>query len=574
MDPVKRVSAGDPLAISAKTWNEVLEATAGHRGRRLGLSGSAQELNPVVTSTLVWVKNTTGDTIAERSVLTPSGVVIDPETDPLAASEYPVFLAASPSSLTDPALVTIEPIADGAVGRAVASGVAVVEVEVTDSNHKFATAKVGNLSRLESADCGPARILWPHGGGTSTRLVLLGAPPCNEDLIDDDPSDCPTGTDWPYGLLNTWCLQFSVVSASGQYSGIDTDQTAELRDGSTWTSQVWDDNTEAWIDWDFTYDGGSGPVAFWVDVDGPHLSINDFELALLCVTDGCAEFAHGPQLSGTLGTGTPPSEPCADNTLIVRVCCQCCSIDGWGGEGWYCVEASGESLDTYTLETGTDALLLEDGASLLTLESEGGGCVPEYLTPDDRCDGGIVICSGPYASESEAEAACAGDGISIDCCPGVWPETLCATFSEPGGGTGVWWPALVEVPLTWNGGTLKWEGSYCTVYGTYAVRIHCVDDEPVAWYLSHQQTNIACAAVEGDTGYTGECDRPLSITVERSSHTAGSCFNPAYRVVITEGECASPQDVSTWDCVMGSCVEVEGCGGEFFLQEDCEFECS
>ncbi len=83
--------------------------------------------------------------------------------------------------------------------------------------------------------------------------------------------------------------------------------------------------------------------------------------------------------------------------------CGCDSIAGWLGAGWYCVYSIAEA-----------------------------GCVAAELLDADRCDTGILICSGPYADEATAEIACEGGGSG-----GGPPGTLaCCDAYEPSPGVG------------------------------------------------------------------------------------------------------------------------------------------
>lgn len=67
-----------------------------------------------------------------------------------------------------------------------------------------------------------------------------------------------------------------------------------------------------------------------------------------------------------------------------------CTIRGWGGAGWYCVNVSGV-------------------------------CTAVELLAADECDEEIVICTGPYANEAAAIAGCGTsppEEGTLNCCPG------------------------------------------------------------------------------------------------------------------------------------------------------------
>lgn len=150
----------------------------------------------------------------------------------------------------------------------------------------------------------------------------------------------------------------------------------------TWVTNVWTSGSA-----EYDYGEGSGPVEFWYADGDIHLSVDGLEL--LNCGNGCfmggALTGHAPQL----GSNSSGFEPCNGSTFTLCVSCVCCSIAGWGGPGWYCVEDTGP----------------ED-------------CVPVELLDADRCDDGLTICSGPYPTEELAEIVCGGDTpppLEIEC---------------------------------------------------------------------------------------------------------------------------------------------------------------
>lgn len=135
-------------------------------------------------------------------------------------------------------------------------------------------------------------------------------------------------------------------------------------------------DSDRWISIDvMDYPLGDGILEFWFANGTLHLSLDGNEL--LWCGNNC--FSGGP-LTGhaeSLGSGSGGYEACEGETFTVCVSCTCCPIENWAGPGWYCIEDSGP-----------------------------GDCIPVELLDVDRCDEGIVICSGPYEDEAEATAAC------------------------------------------------------------------------------------------------------------------------------------------------------------------------
>lgn len=159
------------------------------------------------------------------------------------------------------------------------------------------------------------------------------------------------------------------------------------------------------------------------DRSGPTLSLTPLSASgaaiegiLDCCGCGYAIFAFGglPICSGT-DTGTGP----CDNLLRLKVEWSCCPIEGWAGEGWYCVRAAGTEF----------------------------ACVAVELLDEDKCGDSIEICSGPYATQEEAEANCPGE-VESACQEPPIPAVLNLTVTHTSGNN----PDLGGTfPLFWAG---------------------------------------------------------------------------------------------------------------------------
>lgn len=223
------------------------------------------------------------------------------------------------------------------------------------------------------------------------------------------PSGCDdTGWGWVAGLLYidddpdyfAECLKLTVLSAEGFCAGIDTEQEYILRtqDGITWTSQKWDCDLNVWVDADFLCDPDDevyGPAIFTVDgtTGVPTLKVCGVSRALtpVCGGPGAVVFSGG---GPALCDGELPMDVCEDNTFTVQIECVCCPIDGWQGEGWYCV--------------------LDEGFE--TCEDEGAVICPLELLEEDMCNPDFVICSCKFDTEEEAAEECACEyEPGIDC---------------------------------------------------------------------------------------------------------------------------------------------------------------
>jgi hypothetical protein len=380
---------GQYANLTADELNAMLDVAAAFargalRPQRSGAGTAADDF--FTPASVVSIENTTGSTLPSLAVLTSSGAAVDPDTDDaseLASRRRPVLSASAPVTDTDPVLITFDSIPNGGIGRACIAGATVARVDVTDITHRYARPVVGSIFQLESAESGPVRLLTPPAetGVVRTYVLLTGATPT------------PAASGWVAGLTEDDCPRITVASASGACSGIDTDQDIHL---------AWDADEEAWVSPDddgFTHDGGTDEVMFWLEGNDYSLSIGDRYGVRIDGDGDNLLFAFG---GSPLCDGTPGD---CNNTFVVAVACDCCPIEGYDGEGWYCVREA-ESDDP---------------------------CAAVELLDVDKCDDAIEICSGPYASEAVATAACTP---GLDCCDedeGVIPLDMTITGSGTGG---------------------------------------------------------------------------------------------------------------------------------------------
>lgn len=220
-----------------------------------------------------------------------------------------------------------------------------------------------------------------------------------------------------------------------------------------------------------------------------------------------AEFAFGsPYIcDGVEG----PGGPCG-NAVTIRVEWVCCEKDGWGGPGWYCARP--------VPKPG------EDPVDCVAVE------LPEYA----RCDTSIEICSGPYADEESAVAACdpAAPELVGECCSGEPAakrfrfmltditsnspacDAACAALN------GVW----QTVEWTWHHAYCSWEGaaafgSACWVNNiTLSMRriAHVVTGIQVAWIIElYIYGFLTPNGVSTYAGHNNEWDCKSPITLIR-----------------------------------------------------------
>jgi hypothetical protein len=219
--------------------------------------------------------------------------------------------------------------------------------------------------------------------------------------------DCKSACGTIVGDQDDAAYALSVVCHEGEFAGATFAEdyndiplsAAQLRhisgtgSGTLHRLQYWDCVGLAWTDWLFNYVGGSGTVeltfqtAAGPDHGDPILKINSTTLLTRCV-GGDTTFTGGRK-NGFTG-GTPPTDPCAPNDFTLRLSCTCKAIDGYQGEGFYCVVAA---TDPGGCATGTKF------------------CVE--LLETDKCSTTYVICDCVFPDDPACLASCGGGGGPI-----------------------------------------------------------------------------------------------------------------------------------------------------------------
>jgi len=173
-DLARRATKGEPLQIGAGWYNAVSDAASFVRDRLRGREGPAgAPADDYPGSLVVYVRNDTGTDLERGHVVTPTVDVLEAAGQPLVVQRRPVLGGTAPASTADPVLILLEPIAEDAIGLAVAGGVAVCTVNVSSGSHLWARPTAGNTDRLESATSGPARILTREAGSSGDKVAVV-----------------------------------------------------------------------------------------------------------------------------------------------------------------------------------------------------------------------------------------------------------------------------------------------------------------------------------------------------------------------------------------------------------------
>lgn len=170
MADYKKVRVGEPLKITAKCWNRVLDTISTQPEYRT----SAKDLTR--TNLLVQVLNTTSSTVDVWGVLEVSGVVNDPTAGNSAAAQWhdtPIIKGTTPSGTTAAKFViAVEPIKAGKIGRAAIDGVVQCKLDVYAGTHEFAFPQA-TTTALKTGSAGGALILWKESGTGNGKWALV-----------------------------------------------------------------------------------------------------------------------------------------------------------------------------------------------------------------------------------------------------------------------------------------------------------------------------------------------------------------------------------------------------------------
>ncbi len=189
-DPYTPVIPGTQRqAPSARTFNGLLragQANSRNQGKLdTGPGGAFGE--PSLTCL---IQNKTGADLPAFSVLVQAAALVNPATVPFEAQAQPAFTGVAVSVITAPFVITTGPLGNNAIGQAVVSGLALVDVNITSLTHTRAVPTAAVTNQLASAASGGVVLWWTPGAtGVQKCLVLVGSQ-------SDGPDATPTVRGW------------------------------------------------------------------------------------------------------------------------------------------------------------------------------------------------------------------------------------------------------------------------------------------------------------------------------------------------------------------------------------------
>jgi len=161
MTDFKYVHSGEPIRLYASTYNAMIDAAKAERKRKLSSSQDGLTID-LPYDTLIYNGS---DADYPRFSCLALGDVVTLPSDNLAAFQNRQAYGASLPSNADRGkfVITQEPIRAGAIGRAIASGVTICQVELlspNDINDDYADLQSGTTTNLLGSAFGAAKILW------------------------------------------------------------------------------------------------------------------------------------------------------------------------------------------------------------------------------------------------------------------------------------------------------------------------------------------------------------------------------------------------------------------------------
>jgi hypothetical protein len=232
-----KAKAGDPLSISAVTWNKMVDLVTPQVG---GEAGRGTEQQPYLWC---YARNDTGGAVVRGDASLITGVVADEATN---ASQYlykPVAVCTGlvATSLED-VVVWLEPVAAGKFGKVAVSGVCIARVNVTSSG---GFARVGSGVLEATVEPSPIAILFrPSGSAVQNCLVRLMGGSAHQ-LACDDVNRFVTEIEWASPILRyrkgpncSWVTILTGTTCSGPSAaptGLAAPSTTTTSVSLTWT---------------------------------------------------------------------------------------------------------------------------------------------------------------------------------------------------------------------------------------------------------------------------------------------------------------------------------------------------
>lgn len=166
-----KVSPGSPFRFPAELYNRLTEVA---RGVDLDNSGAVGSL--FSQSGIILVRNDSGADVGRFGVLGIDGPIVGPAEDDMEFRRQVALSGVAPV-LADHAgkfVITLEPIAQGAIGRGIVDGIVPVRLKVSAAvPQDWAEVEDGQTGTLRNAGTGSAWVLWVEDSGDSEQWAVV-----------------------------------------------------------------------------------------------------------------------------------------------------------------------------------------------------------------------------------------------------------------------------------------------------------------------------------------------------------------------------------------------------------------
>ena len=171
-----KVAAGQPLKISAESFNAFVDAATAYQASRQSRSADGGMTSAIPG--IILLRNDSGTDQGRFAVLGLDDPLILPSENPQAFQERITFSGVSPDEHEHANRFGIlqEPIAAGGVGRAMVAGVTPMRLDIDAEEDELAAIVTDETGSLATGDEGGARILWKEPGtGAAWGIVQFPA---------------------------------------------------------------------------------------------------------------------------------------------------------------------------------------------------------------------------------------------------------------------------------------------------------------------------------------------------------------------------------------------------------------
>jgi hypothetical protein len=210
-DALRKVQAGQPLAIPASAYNAFIDAAIDFRQRTAHIGQGAQPA--FQQATIILVRNDSGSDRQRFEILGVDAPVIDPSYNEEEFKNRMALACVSPVVDTHEGrfVVLAEPVGSGKIGRAFAAGVCAVKINVIDETEepRFVEIAGGTTANLDVKRRGSAGILWRVGGtGVQWAVIRFGKPiplhvfPVNLSQAGGSQGDESYAASWTYNVYD------------------------------------------------------------------------------------------------------------------------------------------------------------------------------------------------------------------------------------------------------------------------------------------------------------------------------------------------------------------------------------